>query len=166
MTLDNIQLPPIVLQELFKTSLIELEMEQQSEPAASQSSFQVLGNNGKHILILVDSDQSLYLEDDQLNFLLGILSACSLTMADVAILNIKKNPQVTYKTLTRELRPEKLFLFGIKPVQIGLPLDFPNYQLQQFNHQVYLTAPMLSVLQDDKAEKIKLWNCLKQIFAL
>ena len=166
MTLDNIQLPPIVLQELFKTSLIELEMEQQSEPAASQSSFQVLGNNGKHILILVDSDQSLYLEDDQLNFLLGILSACSLTMADVAILNIKKNPQVIYKTLATELSPEKLFLFGIKPVQIGLPLDFPNYQLQQFNHQVYLTAPTLSVLQDDKEEKIKLWNCLKQIFAL
>jgi len=166
MTLDNIQLPPIVLQELFKTSLIELEMEQQSEPAASQSSFQVLGNNGKHILIIVDSDEALYLEDDQLNFLLGILSACSLTMADVAILNIKKNSQVTYKTLATELRPEKLFLFGIKPVQIGLPLDFPNYQLQQFNHQVYLTAPTLSVLQDDKAEKIKLWNCLKQIFAL
>src|SRR4051794_32092876 len=99
MTLDNIQLPPIVLQELFKTSLIELEMEQHPEPGVSQSSFQVLGNNGKHVLIIVDSDDALYLEDEQLNFLLGILSACSLTMADVAILNIRKNSRVTYKTL-------------------------------------------------------------------
>ena len=166
MSLDNIPLPPIVIQELFKHSLIDLQIEQAPEIKSAQNSFPVLGNNSKNILIIVHSDNAIYLPDEQLNFLLGILSACSLTMGDVAILNIKKSKDVNYKTLSAGLRLEKIFLFGVKPGQIGLPLDFPHYQIQQFNQQTYLTAPMLSLLQDDKAEKTKLWNCLKQIFGI
>ena len=164
MTLDNIQLPSIVLHGLYKHSLVDLEIESQSTPPPI--TFQVLGNNGKNILIIVETDEAIYLPDEQLNFLLGILSACNLNMADVAIFNLKNNIQVNYKTLATELRPEKILLFGIKPEQIALPLDFPHYQIQQFNNQTYLTAPMLSILQDNKVEKVKLWNCLKQIFAI
>ena len=85
-------------------------------------------------------------------------------MEDVAILNIKKNTSVTYKTVTDELKSEKLLLFGIQPEQIELPVNFPTYQIQQFNNQVYLTAPQLSDFHDNKAEKTKLWICLQQIF--
>lgn len=166
MSLDNIQLPPIVLQQLFKHSLNDLKNEQNQEEKTTSKGFSTLGNNRRHILILVNSDETMYLPDDQLNFLLGILAACNLTMEDVAILNIKKNKPVTYKTVTNELKPEKLFLFGVNPVQIELPLDFPNYQVQPYNNQIYLTAPLLSQFQDNKAEKTKLWNCLKQIFAI
>ncbi len=166
MSLDNIQLPPIVLQQLFKHSLNDLKNEQNPEEKTTSKGFSTLGNNRRHILILVNSDETMYLPDDQLNFLLGILAACNLTMEDVAILNIKKNKPVTYKTVTNELKPEKLFLFGVNPVQIELPLDFPNYQVQPYNNQIYLTAPLLSQFQDNKAEKTKLWNCLKQIFAI
>lgn len=164
MGLDNIQLPPIVLQELFKYSLIDIISEQKPEENAGVKPLYRLGNNRRHILILVESEETLYLPDDQLNFLLGILAACNLTMEDVAILNIKKNNSVSYKSLTNELKCEKLFLFGVNPGQIELPLDFPNYQIQPYNHQLYLTAPPLSHFHDNKAEKTKLWNCLKQIF--
>lgn len=164
MSLDNIQLPPIVLQELFKHSLIDYKTEKKSEEKPVLKGFSTLGNNRSHILIIVESDKTLYLPDEQLNFLLGILAACNLTMEDVAILNINQNKTVTYKSLTNELKSEKVFLFGVNPVQIELPLDFPNYQIQQYNNQTYLTAPTLSQFQDNKAEKTKLWNCLKQIF--
>ncbi|MEP7109939.1 MAG: hypothetical protein ABI760_18230 [Ferruginibacter sp.] len=166
MSLDNIQLPSIVLQELFKYSLTDLKNGQEPAPKPPAKAFSTLGNNRKHILILVESDEKLYLPDDQLNFLLDILTACNLTMDDVAILNFKKNKSVTYKNVTRELKPEKLFLFGVTPVQIELPLDFPNYQIQQYNNQTYLTAPLLSIFGDNKVEKTKLWNCLKQIFSV
>lgn len=166
MSLNNFQLPPIVLQELFNHSLIDLNNEKKSEETTTSTGYFTLGNNNKNILLLVESDESLYLPDDQLNFLLGILSACKLTMEDVAILNIKKNKPVNYKTATTELKPEKIFLFGVTPVQIELPMDFPHYQIQQYNNQIYLTAPMLSHFQDNKTEKTKLWNSLKQIFAL
>lgn len=166
MSLDNIELPPIVLQGLFKHSLVFLEKEEKSVDGSASKEFSTLGNNRKHIVIMVADANTLYLPDEQLNFLLGILAACDLTMEDVAILNIKKNKSVTYKTVSDELSPEKLFLFGVKPAEIGLPLDFPNYQVQRYNNQTYLSAPLLSKFQDDKAEKTRLWNCLKQIFGI
>ncbi len=166
MSLDNIQLSPIVLQQLFKNSLTDLKNNQHSNETEPAKTLAVLGNNKKHILIIISNDDTLYLPDDQLNFLLGILSACKLSMEDVAILNINKNKAVTYKLLTAELKAEKIFLFGVSTAQLGLPLDFPNYQIQSFNSQVYLTAPLLSLLQNDKAEKTLLWNCLKQIFTI
>lgn len=166
MSLDNIQLPPIVFQELFRHSLIEVKNEEVPVEKTALIRFFTLGNNSRHIVILVNSDETLYLPDDQLNFLMGILAACNLTMEDVAILNFKKNQAVTYKTVTNELKSEKLILFGVTPGQIELPLDFPNYQIQQYNHQTYLTAPPLSHFKDNKAEKTKLWTCLKQIFGI
>jgi DNA polymerase III psi subunit len=166
MSLDNIQLPSIVLQQLYKYSLTDLKNEQKREAKTPSNEFTILGNNRSRILIIVANDEALYLPDGELKFLLGILAACNLTMEDVAILNIKKNKPVTYQTVTQELKPEKLFLFGVDPAGIALPLDFPNYQIQQYNNQTYLTAPLLSHFQDNKAEKTKLWNCLKQIFGI
>jgi hypothetical protein len=166
MSLDNIQLPAIVLQDLFKYSLVDLEIRQSENKVGAEDSLAVLGNNARHTLIVVENSEAIYLPDGELNFLLGVLSACTLTMNDVAILNIKKHKQVNYKTLATQLQPEKLLLFGVAPGRIGLPLDFPNYQVQQFNSQTYLTVPALSFLQNDKAEKTKLWNCLKQVFQI
>ena len=166
MSLDNLHLPPVVLQELFNHSLIGLMVEKKWDEKKFSTIFSTLGNNRKNILILVENEETPYLPDDQLNLLLGILAACNLTMDDVAILNIKRNKPVTYKSVTAELKSEKLFLFGVNPFQIDLPLDFPNYQVQQFNNQIYLSAPPLSHFQDNKVEKTKLWNCLRQIFQL
>ncbi len=166
MSLDNIQLPPVVLHELYKYSLIGSINENVPGEKKVSPGFSTLGNNRKHILILVENEETPYLADEQLNLLLGILAACNLTMDDVAILNIGMSKSVTYKTITGKLKPEKLFLFGVTPAKIDLPLDFPNYQVQQYNNQIYLTAPQLSQFQDNKVEKSKLWNCLKQIFDL
>jgi hypothetical protein len=166
MSLNNIQLPQITLQELFKNTLIDIKPEQKQEQKTSPKGFATLGNNRRHILVMVESEDTLYLQDEQLNFLMGILAACNLTMEDVAILNIRKNKSVTYKTVADELKSEKVFLFGVVPADIELPIDFPNYQIQQYNNQIYLTAPTLSQFQDNKIEKMKLWNCLKQIFSI
>ena len=164
MSLNNIQLSPIILQQLYKHSLIDLPGYVQPDEKNALKHFATLGNNYKQILLLVSSEDTLYLPDEELNFLMGILAACSLTMDDVAIMNSKKNKEVTYKKITAELNPGKVFLFGVSPAQIELPLTFPDYQVQQYNNQVYLTAPLLSVLKDNKTEKTKLWNCLRTIF--
>lgn len=164
MSLDNIQLTPFLLHELFKKSLIELDVSESYQQMSPASSFTMLGNNRKRIIIFVANDETLYLPDEQLNFLLGILSACSLTMEDVAIINIKKNKNITYKAIELELKGEIIILFGVTPAQINMPIEFPHYQVQSFNSQTYLAAPMLPEIQDNKMEKTKLWNCLKKIF--
>ena len=164
MSLDNINLPPLVLQQLFTHALIEAKNNPTVDSKSTEKPFLTLGNNHKKVLILVESEETLYLPDNQLNFLLGILAACNLTMEDVAILNIKKNPSVNYQRITDELKSEKVFLFGLQPDQIELPVNFPTYQIQKFNNQVYLAAPALSNFHDNKAEKTRLWICLQQIF--
>ena len=164
MSLDNINLPPLVLQQLFTHTLIEAKNNPTVDSKSKEKPYLTLGNNQKKVLILVESEETLYLPDNQLNFLLGILAACNLTMEDVAILNIKKNPSVNYQRITDELKSEKVFLFGLQPDQIELPVNFPTYQIQKFNNQVYLAAPALSNFHDNKAEKTKLWICLQQIF--
>ena len=164
MSLDNINLPPLVLQQLFTHTLIEAKNNPTVDSKSTEKPFLTLGNNQKKVLILVESEETLYLPDNQLNFLLGILAACNLTMEDVAILNIKKNPSVNYQRITDDLKSEKVFLFGLQPDQIELPVNFPTYQIQKFNNQVYLAAPALSNFHDNKAEKTRLWICLQQIF--
>lgn len=164
MSLDNIQLPAIVLQDLFKHSLIDLNTDKPVLPVNDTPAIGFLGSNNKNITILVQDINNIYLPDEELNFLIGILSACKLSMADVALINIAGHPGLTYTMLEQELHAGILLLFGITPRQLELPLEFPSYQIQKFNNQVYLSAATLQVLQGDKAEKTKLWNCLKQVF--
>lgn len=166
MSLDNIQLPAIVLQDLYKKSLVDLNNSKPSANDIKKGVLQYLGDNKRNVCIVVADENALYLTDELLNFLQGILGACKLTMADVALVNIAKNSSITYNILQNELQAEVCVLFGITPAQLQLPLTFPLYQIQKFNNQQYLTALPLQQIQQDKAEKGKLWACLKTIFNL
>ena len=166
MSLDNIQLPAMVLQDLYTNALVDLTTENAQPASLTGGSLSFLGENKKKISIIVDQAEAIYLPDDELNFLLGILSACKHSMADVALLNCSKNPSITYKDIGEQLSAEKILLFGIDPSKLELPLQFPHYQIQHYNNQVYLSSPALKVLADNKEEKIKLWGCLKQVFAI
>ena len=165
MSLDSIELSPAIICGLFKTSLVEVKdaVAVQSPPA---SSINILGKNGKHITIVVNNSDAAFLQDEELNFLLGILGACKLNMDDVGIINIAKHPAADYKTIVAELDAKTVLLFDVMPEAIKLPLAFPYYQVQQYNGLTYLSAPSLAALQHDKVEKTKLWNCLKQIFSI
>ena len=164
MSLDNIQIPAIVLQDLFKDSLVDLKTDEHAGDLPSPSQLSFLGTNLQRVVIVVNNSNATYLPDEELNFLLGILSACKLSMADVALLNLSKNKAVNYNMIADELYAEKIFLFGVEPSALQLPLQFPHYQVQKYNSQVYLSSPDLSTLSTDRAEKTKLWNCLKQVF--
>jgi hypothetical protein len=166
MSLDNIQLPGEILQNLYRRSLYDLEPESAATETVQSTEIGFLGNNQKKITLLVNAPGTLYLPDEDLNFLMGILTACKLSMADVALINISKNPGLEYAGITNQLGAEKIFLFAVTPGSIGLPLAFPNYQVQKFNNQVYLSAVSLNELQKNKEEKMKLWTSLKNIFSL
>lgn len=166
MSLDKLSLPDTVLQTLYSKSLYDLSSDTQKEAIATVASISFLGDNTKKIVLVVSSDEAIYLPDDELNFLLGVLNACKLSMADVALINITRNTGLSYTTITEQFKAEKIFLFGLQPKSLELPLEFPHYQIQQFNNQVYLSSVALANLQADKAEKLRLWNCLKKIFSI
>jgi hypothetical protein len=166
MSLDNIQLPAIVLQDLYKNSLVDLDTSTIKKAPKKTPGITFLGNNQKQIAIIANDDTTIYLPDEELNFLMGILNACKLTMGDVALVNIAKSGAVTYTEIEQELNAGTILLLGVTPLQLQLPLQFPHYQVQKFNGLVYLAAPALTAIASDKAEKTKLWNCLKQIFSI
>jgi hypothetical protein len=165
MSLDNIQLTPIVLESLYSKSLYDLNPANESKKPSGKAGVASLGECRRHVVVLVDDPGSLYLPEDDLNFLLGIMNACKLSMADIALINLNKN-KTDYTAITDQFGTETVLLFGTDPETIGLPLQFPHYQLQRFNNQVYLSAVSLSELQRDKTAKLNLWNSLKKVFAL
>ncbi len=166
MGLDNIELPPFLLQALYTNSLIEAAPIKVENKAAAETTIPFLGNNRSGIAIIVSNDAHLYLPDDQLNFLLGVLAACKFTMDDVAVINLHKNEGIGYKAIAEQLSSKKVMLFGVAPTEIGLPADFNPYQIEAYHHQHYLPAACLSVIQQDKAEKTKLWQCLQRLFSI
>ena len=166
MSLDNIQLPDTILQGLYSKCLYDLDPHKSVLSDITASEINFLGNNQKKIIILVNSEAAIYLPDDELNFLLGILTACKLSMADIALVNLAKNPDINYSFLTDQFKADKVFLFGLNAGAIALPLEFPHYQVQQFNNQVYLSSVSLNEMQVNKEEKMKLWVCLKKIFSI
>jgi predicted HTH transcriptional regulator len=165
MSLDNIQLPPLLVHDLYKNVMIDLKINQSTEVQSGtlNKSLAALGNNEKNIIVLVNQKNTIYLPEQALNFLMGILTACKLSMADIALINVFEK-QINYKMLKEEYDAEKILLFDVAPSQIELPLQFPHYQVQNYNNQTYLCAPDLEILQADKNEKTQLWQCLKKIF--
>lgn len=166
MSLDNIQFPASLLQGLYNKSLYPLQSNESLLDDIQPANMVFLGSNRKKITLVVHDETSIYLADDALQFLLGILTACKLSMADIALINVSKNPNADYRNITEQLKAEKIIGFGLTAETLGLPLQFPHYQVQRYNNQVYLSAASLTDLQKDKEEKMKLWNCLKHIFLI
>ena len=100
----------------------------------------MLGENKRGVLILVNYNETVFLPEDELNFLIGILSACKLTMEDVGIVNLAKSKQLNYQSIQKELSCNILLMFGVLPKAIEMPLDFPYYQLQKYNQHIHLCA--------------------------
>lgn len=181
MDLNNIELPVSVVAELYSSSLIESnDMPAKKKLATASSKEEIpvvpviadevvwrsLGSNLKRILVIVKSSEAVHLTDNELTFLTGILTACKLTLADVAILNLNNYPEVSYKELTNHFKSKIVLLFDTEPAAFGLPMSFPHYQIQAFANNSFLYSPSLKELENDKVEKSKLWVCLKRLFNL
>ncbi len=166
MSLDNIQMPPVLVQDLYKKSLVELDSIQQNTIAASNPEWPVLGANSKWILLIVNEKDAAFLPEEDLAFLMRILTPCNLSMSDVAILNYSRIPGMQYEEMMKRFSPDKIIFFDVDPANLGFPLHFPHYKVQQYNNQSYLCAPSLKILSAQKDQKLLLWNCLKIMFSL
>lgn len=163
MSLDNIHLSPFLVQHLYKHSIVELETVKENVTADKpQVSF--LGRNEKRVLIIVNETATPFLPDENLTLLTGILTACNLSLADIALVNFGQNSQLEFNGLMEQFSPTLVILFGVEPQQLLFPLHFPNFQLQKYNHQTYLSAPSLNMLAKDTKQKKEFWLCLQQHF--
>lgn len=151
-----------MLADLYKNSLVETTATTQA-PGSRQIKY--LGNNGKNVIVIVSHKSVPFLPDEELNFLSTVLAACKLSIADIAIINSSTIEQSDLQTMINT-EANKVLLFGIEPLAIGLPINFPAFQLQPFNSRTYLYAPELSQIESDKGLKARLWTSLKAMFGI
>jgi hypothetical protein len=174
MSLNTVRLAPTQLTELYGKHLVETTNPlgpanpSLEEPTAAGGKIDLpcLGNNKKNVLVVVHYQQVVHLPDNELAFLLNLLSACNLGMEDVAVLNIQNAAGFSASFLLDHFNTKTVLLFGITPAEFGLPVSFPEFQVQQFNKAVFLYSPALAVIEPDKLLKSKLWVCLRRIFGL
>lgn len=177
MSINNIELSDAIIAELFSKSLIgnlenvpdssekpTLNKEISQLDESNEKKIRILGNNSRNILIILQYPDLPFLPDHDLQFLNNILGACKLSLNDVAILNINNHPQISYKQLIPHFKAKVVILFGVTPISIGLPLNFPEFQIQAFDGTSYLLSPSLHGMEDDKETKSRLWTSLKRLF--
>ena len=139
MSLDNIHLPGFVIQDLFQKTLVDLTTEE-LKVVNEHKELNYFGGNKQQIVLLVNCADSVYINDQSLTFLSGILNACKLTLEDVAIVNLYSYPELNHKTITHALNPKIILMFGIASKTIELPFIIPEFQKQSFNGQIYLSS--------------------------
>jgi hypothetical protein len=135
--------------------------------AAKPGIYGFAGKNRKNITLVVHAPGKGNINEKQLTFLTRILQACKLGIDDVAIVNHALLP-VENAALKQQLAPKNMVLFGVSPIDIGLPLTFPLFKLHLYDTVTYLHVPAIDELnkdtEDGKLLKTKLWVCLRQMF--
>jgi hypothetical protein len=178
MKLNTLKLPHSVISALYGKNLVTIENDdlktdvpakksttiKYDAPSVNEPQIEFLGENKKNILILVNYENIRYLPDEELAFLTNMLTACKLNIADVAIINLNKIADPSYKELFGKLGGNIILLFGADPSLLNLPMSFPLFQVQPFNNYTFLFTPSLSDISNDKILKSKLWVCLRRIF--
>lgn len=139
----------------------------QRVPATESSWY--LGENKKQVTIIVNQSSVAFLTDEQFTLLTGVLKACKLNMADVAIVNLA-NTSKNFTQLHQTLNMRFLLLFDVTTSAIDLPFSIPLYQLQSYDQCQILQATSLNNMLGEgtaaKDEKMKLWNGLRKMFSL
>lgn len=157
----------VAAQPVAKTAQPEPVAETAPAKPVDLSPYKILGNNKKHITVVVNCPQDVFVAEGDLAFLTKMLDACKLNMADVAIVN-HATAAVNIEKVKTQLQPKYVLLFGVEPDVIHLPINFPSFKEQPYAGTTYLFTPALSQLNQDtdvaKGLKKKLWECLKRMF--
>ncbi|HET6767860.1 MAG TPA: hypothetical protein VFH08_10690 [Chitinophagaceae bacterium] len=172
MDLNTIKFDATDIALLFRNSLVEINSENPVLPQTDvigdpiPIGWKYLGENKKKSLIVVRYPGEAHLPDKQLSFLTRLLAACNLTIADVAVVNFQQYKSSDFDKIIDHFKPKVVLLFDISPGEFGMPMLFPQFQVQRYKDAVFVSSPSLEVIEPDKALKGNLWVCLKKVYNL
>lgn len=171
------QLPAFLAAAFYKNQLVILPENQAPareniEPVYAPSKEPVkvfLGDNNKKITVLHTEPTAAFLTDEQFKLISGIITACKLSMADIALVNLA-HQKMSFQEIKEQLQAKFLILFDVNPTSIELPFTIPPYQMQEYNNCKILVAASLQFMTAEtdavKKEKILLWNALRKMFSI
>ena len=76
--------------------------------------------------MIVAHEKLPFLPDKELNFLTSILTACKLSLADIAIVNQYTNKQGNMQETLEKLEARQVLLFGVPPPVHRTTHEFPS----------------------------------------
>ncbi len=116
----------------------------------------------KPILILSSSYQKGSEEEVQLE---KMLHACKLEPEQYNILQLQETQKIAWHKLHEQLKPSKILLLGIHPMQIGISALFQINELNHFSDCLIVPTLSLSELKKQESVRSQLWNnALKPMF--
>jgi hypothetical protein len=163
MSLNNIHLPAETCKTLFNRNLVQVLETDATEKQLIEKKVECLGENRQRIFFLVNDGSCRFVSDEEMAMLIKLLSACKLTIADITLVNFYFNP-LNYQLISEVFESKKILLFGVSTTQLELPFAIPYFQVQSFQNQLYVAAPPLKDLLNNKELKKELWICLQKLF--
>ena len=122
------------------------------------ANLKVSGLGKKGIFLFVANENEM---ESLISFLSKILEALKINLEEDTTLTILK-PNDNLSFFQNHYDSKHLFLFGVKPKQLGLNINLSNYRLIQLSGVKVLKSDPLSSIQKDEKLKRLLWNCLKE----
>ena len=185
MNTENTQLSAADLVNLYKESLVVIEdtpttttnfvqpVVEEKKEAIKQETWEgpikSLGEHHKKITVVVNDPNAVHLNESDFILLTSILNACRLTIADIALINLGKQPVGLHQIL-QEYPSTLLISFAVDASQLKVKLPNTLYKVTQLGDSHILFSNALSTMQgtgvEAKQEKAKLWTVLKKIFEL
>lgn len=166
MTLKNLKLSPNIISNLFKDSLIGEFRGKEKNTAGDNFNQNFFGGNNKNILLLINNIDVNFLPEKQILFLSEILSACNLSLEDIAIVNLNKLIGQNFKNIPERLNSQIIILSDVELSMLELPFKIPLFQIQQHKEKKYVSIPSLQTIQNDTVLKKRLWSLLQVLFSL
>lgn len=179
MSLKALKIDPLLLAGIYRQPLVPLvpvvpplpaENNNTGNNAANKEALAgggatvpFLGNNNRHILLLIRNQDAAYLSEPVFELLGNLLNACKLTMKDVALVNTAHGaPDAA--SLLEQFSPEKVILFGdpLPELSSGQPRNKP---WEQGGRSLLLTDP-LERMQQEVQLKVPFWKALQTFFHL
>lgn len=172
MSFSELKLTPQLLVNLYKNVLISTSLSDSSNDnnkIGNENKITFLGDNKSKVSIIVNDESAAFIAEEKLQFLINLLSACKLNIADVAIINIS-NKEIDYHIIKDQLTPSYIILMGVDVKKFKLPIIFSKNKVQQFdNCNMLITSDFNELMGSSdtiKTEKRNLWNALKNLFSL
>jgi len=164
MSLNNINLSPYLIAQLYQNVLIEEDKLKTFAQEESIINWKYLGNNAKNILVVVNYTQATHIPDEQMDFLSKIINSCKLSMEDICLVNMCNYPNVAYDVLLKKFNSRNVLLFGVSTNHFGFPFEIPAFQVQQYDKYTIIHSPALQDIKNDEKARGQLWKGLKKIF--
>lgn len=94
-----------------------------------------------------------------------MLDACQLKTEQYNVIQVTETDKISWKQLNRYYNPKIVFLIGVLPATLGVPVLFRLNEPNNFNEKIWI--PTISISELDKYAEVKklLWlNGMKPVF--